>query len=74
MSIPTMHFRWYGSRTQPVLQQLFVFNAAEAGLLAGLALTDANADVFADEPNHLVSEWLTGIRHEWRNVPFVESP
>jgi len=69
---PTMHFRFHGSRTQQVLQQLFVFDQDDSWVLSMHALTDIDAEVFNNQPSHMVSEWLSTINHEWRNVPFLE--
>ncbi len=70
---PTFHFRWYGTKILNRLQQLFVFNSDDAGLLSKLDLDEVDSFVFENQPNHLVSEWLETIEHEWRYIPFVEA-
>jgi hypothetical protein len=75
MAIPTNHFRHYSKDFAPqVLQQLFVFEEGDAYLLSNYSMTDIDTDVFKEEPNHLVSEWVDTISHEWRTIPHVISP
>lgn len=72
MSLPTSHFRF---ATDGRLQQLFVFDDDDQWMLSRHALTDVDAEVFREEPNHTVAEWLTRqVMHEWRNVPIEKAP
>ena len=67
MEILTNQLRWNGGK----LQQLIIFDREDLMLL-NHPLTHVDADVFREEPNHTVGEWLEKeCIHEWRNVPVV---
>lgn len=57
-----------------VLEQLVVFNEDDAYLLGKYEMSSVDPEVFRDQPNHTMREWLKGVNHQWRGVPEENTP